>query len=210
MIKRNPKNQNSLNLFLNNYFSVFIVIIVIFVFILSYFLFLRPKFNQTLSAIKDNIETQQKLYEAQQRKLSSLKTVSELYKKIDKNDLKKFNGVLSENYVKERLFGELEEIITANGFVPSSIKISRPEEGTDSGQAAAEEEATVARQLSPRLGQINVSVAITTIDYAGFKNLLKIFENNLRLFDLLKLNFSPSSGAADLTLATYYYKKNNP
>lgn len=204
--KPRQKNQNSLNLFLNNYFSIFIVAIVIVIFLVAYFLVIRPKFVQTLSAIKANIETQQKLYETQQKKLISLKAVSELYKKIDKDDLKKFNGVLSENYVKERLFGELEEIVTANGYVLNSVKVSRPEDSLDPGKL----EESGAEDLSPRLGQIDVIISISKIDYPGFKSLTKVLENNLRLFNIVKLDFSPSDGAANFTLATYYYKKITP
>lgn len=206
MVKTASKNQNALNLFLNSYFSIFVLFAVVIVFVLAYFFWLRPKFIQTLGAIRANVEMQQQLYEAQQKKLISLKAVSELYKKIDKEDLKKFNGVLSENYVKERLFGELEEIVYTNGFLIDSIKLSRPDEGEEGERGAAEETVTL-QKLSPRIGQINVNISISTIDYTGFKNLVKIMENNLRLFDIVKLDFSPSEGMANFTLATYYYKK---
>lgn len=206
MVKTAPKNQNALNLFLNSYFSIFVLLVVIIVFVLAYFFWIRPKFIQTLGAIRANIEMQQQLYEAQQKKLISLKAVSELYKKIDKEDLKKFNGVLSENYVKERLFGELEEIVYTNGFLIDSIKLSRPDEGEEEGKGSSEEIVTL-QKLSPNIGQINVNISISTIDYPGFKNLVKIMENNLRLFDIIKLDFSPSEGMANFTLATYYYKK---
>jgi hypothetical protein len=113
----------------------------------------------------------------------------------------------------ERLFGELEEIVSSNSFVLDSVKLSRPEESGDGGSAGggATAEAAVANQaLSPKLGQINVDVSISKIDYAGFKNLVKIFENNLRLLDIVKLDFSPSGGTANFTFATYYYKKVTP
>ncbi|MFA5023995.1 MAG: hypothetical protein WC523_03525 [Patescibacteria group bacterium] len=211
-LNRAPKNQNSLNLLLNNYFSVITVVIVIFVLAVAYFFWLRPKFTQTLSAIKADIEMHEKLYAAQQKKLTNLKAIAELYKKIDKNDLQKFNGLLTDNYVMERLFGELEEIVSSNSFVLDSVKLSRPEESGDGGSAGgATAEAAVASQaLSPKLGQINVDVSISKIDYAGFKNLVKIFENNLRLLDIVKLDFSPSGGTANFTFATYYYKKVTP
>jgi hypothetical protein len=205
MIKRASKNKNSLNLFLNRYFSVFIVIIVILVLVLAYFFWLQPKFKQTLTTIKSNIETQQILYDTQQKKLSSLKAISELYKKIDSGDLKKFNEIFSENYIKERLFGELEEIVTANGFILDAVNLSRPEEASPADQAAASE--TTRPELSPQFGQINIELTVSTIDYTGFKNLTRVLENNLRLFDLVKVDFQPSDGLANFTLATYYYKK---
>src|SRR5512138_2197453 len=101
MINRNPKNKNTFNLFLNRYFNILLVALVILVLALAYFFLLRPKFDKTLQAIQDNIASQQRLYLEQQNKLANLRTVAELYKKIPVADLDKFNKVLPDDYVKE-------------------------------------------------------------------------------------------------------------
>ncbi len=198
MISREIKNQNSINLFFNTYFNIILVVIVILVLAFSYFLVLKPKYDSTMMAISLNYEQQQKLYLAQQKKLNNLKTIADLYDKISAADLKKFNGVLPDSYVKERLFGELDEIITTNGFILNSISIDKSEI-----PAAAEG----APAPSVKTGAINIQLAISAIDYAGFKNLLKLLESNLRLFDISQVSFSPSGNSASLTLTTYYYNK---
>ncbi len=198
MITRGQKNQNSLNLFLNNYFNIIMVAVVIIVLAISYFIVIRPKYDATMNAIQANIEQQQRLYADQQKKLENLKTVSELYKKIPLADLKKFNGVLPDNYVKERLFGELEEIIRQNGFILNTVTINKEED-------KKEGDATVPK--SAKIGVVSLQISISAIDYAGFKNLLRLLENNLRLFDITNTSFSPSSNTANLSLSTYYYKK---
>lgn len=199
MMSHGQKNQNAMNLFLNNYFNIIMVLVVIIVLAIAYFIVIQPKYDATMTAISANIEQQQKLYLDQQKKLDNLKTVSDLYKKIPLADLKKFNGVLPDNYVRERLFGELEEIITQNGFILNSVSISQEvkKAPTDEGAAGA----------SVKIGKINIQLSLSVIDYTGFKNLLRLLENNLRLFDITNLSFSPGGNTAELTLTTYYYNK---
>lgn len=209
MVTSNPKNQNSFNslyLFLNNYFNIILALVLILFLGGAYFFILLPKYNETLSVVKDSITKEKNLFDAQQKKLADLKAISSLYQKINQADLKKFNNVLSDNYVKESLFGEIEDIVNQNGFSVDSIGITRPEKDVSSG--AAPQAATTTVPINPNLGEIDISLAISKIDYAGFKNLIKIFESNLRLLDLSQVSFSASADTANLTLRTYYYKKN--
>jgi hypothetical protein len=197
MVVRDQKNQNSVNLFLNNYFNIIIVFVVILVLLISYFVVIKPKLDTTLATIQANNEQQQKLYDDQQKKLANLKIISDLYNKIPATDLQKFNGVLPDTYVQEKLFGELAEIITQNGFLLNSIAIAKSDKP----------ETNAASTLSADVGVININLSLSAINYQGFKNLLKLLENNLRLFDITEVNFSPGENSASLTLATYYYKK---
>jgi hypothetical protein len=52
--------------------------------------------------------------------------------------------------VKERLFGELEEIISQNGFVVNYIQLS---ESTEEDESA--------------VGEIEINLALSAIDYPG-------------------------------------------
>ena len=201
MAVRGQTNQNSLNLFLNSYFNIITVFIVIIVFVLVYFLLIQPKYDETMSLIQSNLEQQQKLFNDQKTKLNNLKIISDLYSKIPASDLKKFNGVLPDDYVKEKLFGELDEIITNNGYILNSIDISKSD-----GAATSPVVGSGAVQRA-KIGAVNVRLSLSAVNYLGFKNLLKLLENNLRLFDITDLSFSPGGNSVGLTLSTYYYKK---
>lgn len=203
MVTQNQKNQDSFNTFLSNYFNIILAVVLIIFLLAAYFLVLGPKYQTTLSTIKDSITQHQLLYNAQKKKLADLKAISDLYKKIDPSDLKKFNTILSDAYVKESLFGEIEEIVSQNGFIINDIKLTRPEEA-DSGYSNG----ATSTPLAPNLGEIDINLSLSTIDYAGFKNLIKIFETNLRLMDISQVKFSAADSTANLTLRTYYYKKN--
>lgn len=201
---KNTKNQNATNIFLNDYFNIIIAFVVILILLIAYFAVIRPKYTETLDAIKINLEQQQRLYNSQQIKLNNLKAVADLYKKIPAADLKKFNSVLPDNYIKERLFGELEEIITQNGFILLSVNIS---DNQEDGQAAENDKKDTLSSVPENIGVINLELSVTAINYAGFKNLLRTLENNLRLFDVTNVSFSPGDNSASFVLSTYYYKK---
>lgn len=196
------KNKNSLNLFLNNYFNLFLAVFLILFLLAAYFLILAPKYQATLTAIKDEIAAKQNLYNIQKKKLADLKMTVSLYKKINPADLKKINDVFSDAYVKESLFGEIEDIVNQNGFTVTDIAITRPEDDVNAAKAAA-----TSTPLNKNLGEIDINLSLGMLDYAGFKNLVKIFETNLRLMDISQINFSASDGTANLMLRTYYYKK---
>jgi len=190
MTGRNQKNQNNLNLFLNNYFNALLAGALILFLAVAYLVFIGPKFRATQTAIQANLEEQQRLLSDNQKKLANLKSLIELYKKINPADLQKFNNVLPDSYVPERLFGELEEIIGRGGWLVSNIRISRPEE--------------TAEIKNP--GQLSLELSLGGIDYSGLKNFLRLMENNSRLFDITAVSFSSSGNSARIVLTTYYYK----
>ncbi len=207
MPPRNQKNQNALNLFLNNYFSAFVSLALIIFLLGAYFLLILPKYQGTLAMVQANIETQQLIYQNSAKKLANLKALAEVYKKVSPTDLQKFNSVLPDAYVRERLFGELEELAGQGGWMINKIAIAPPDDPT---KAAAPVDPTAnvpgSNIKDKKLGRISLEISLTAIDYAGLKSFLKIIETNLRLFDVTSVSFSPSDSMASLVLTTYYYQ----
>lgn len=188
------KNNNRVSLFLNLYFNAFLALALIIFLAISYFVVLKPKFDVTLTAIQISIADQQKIYAQEEAKLAGLRSMAELYKKIDSGDLSKFNKLLPDFYAPEQLFGELEEIISKQGLIVGSISLNPP---VETGSAA----------LPASVGRLSISLSLGAIDYRGLKNLLNTLETNLRLLDVTKVSFSPEGSAATLEIDTYYYKK---
>jgi len=210
MISQSVKKQNDLNLFLNNYFNIILAVVLILFLFFAYLVFLRPKFRATQALIRANTEEKQLLYKTTQTRLASLKVISEVYQKISPSDLQKFNSVLPDSYVRERLFGELEEIIGQGGWLVSGIIISSAEDSAAaptlaSGEDGAEPAAPAPTSSNKKVDTINLEISIGAIDYSGFKNLLRILESNLRLFDVTSVDFSPTVNAATIVISTYYY-----
>lgn len=204
MIDNQVDNQiakkNVFNNYLKNYFNLFVVILTTFLLVMSYFLLLKPKVDETTTAISDNITQQQRIYQAEESKLRSLEATVAAYKQINPIDLAKVESILPNDYSKEKLFGELEEIIVRNGFEPNSITINKDVEA----DATNPVEISLA-PVSDKVGLISISLSIGSIDYANLKNFLGILENNIRIFDIT--NVSMGDRSANLQLITYYYKK---
>lgn len=210
--KNNNNNNNDLNLILKDYFGVILAVFLIVFLVAVYFLLLAPKFNTVQEAIKTNIDQQKMIYNLNQRKLADMKAVDSIYKKISPADLQKFNSVLPASYVQERLFGELEEIIGSGGWLVTSIGIV-PKSEEEKTQTVTDEEGNVTVKKinsasDKKIGTINIQLSLSMINYSGFKNLLKILENNLRLFDVTKVTFSADGKNANILLSTYYYQEN--
>ncbi|MFA5000442.1 MAG: hypothetical protein WC545_03730 [Patescibacteria group bacterium] len=204
MAPRNSKNQNALNAFLNEYFNAILAVILILFLAAAYFLFLGPKFQATKAAIERNMEEQQLLYENQQKKLNNLKSILELYKKINSGDLQRFNSVLPDEYVPEKLFGELEEVIGRAGWLLTNVRIGDP--GPAYKPLSGGEADLAAAFKDKKITSLELELSIGAVDYAGLKRLLRLLENNLRLFDIIRVDFSPSTESAAIVIRTYYYK----
>lgn len=200
------QQKNNINIFLNEYFNVIVLLVSVFIFVVAYFVILNPKIKTTTMLITDNIATQKKLYAEQEKKLTELKTINQVYDDILPSDLHKFNRVLPSNYVKESLYGELEEIVIRNGFVLGSVLIeeSDKEEASNPAQDLPTIGGTAA--LSQNIGKVTFVASINTIDYRGLKKLLNSLESSARLFDIDMIDFSESEDVVELRIATYYYK----
>lgn len=198
--KNLKSNKNSLNIFLNKYFNLILSFFVLVLLVVSYFLFIGPKFNSTRSVIQDNISNQKSLYAQQKKKYNSLKAIAKTYAEIPSADLQKFNTVLPSKYPQEKLFGEFEEIINKGGWILNSVQFSSADEGVSPATSAA---SSMTGSSNERVQKITVTLSVQAIDYAGMKSLLKILENNVRLFDVIDIYFSGES--AEIILNTYYY-----
>ena len=204
MVNDNLAKKNYINNLLNNYFNLFVVVFVSFLLLISYFLLLKPKVTETTNSISENIISHEKLLQAEKTKLANLQEAVRDYQNINKDDLTRVNTILPDEYNKEALYGEIEELIKQNGFIPTSIALAKEGETKEGNETSNVENPTA--NSNSHIGTINISLGIASIDYAGMKNLLTVLQNNLRLLDVKELKLS-DGGAATLEMSTYYYKK---
>jgi hypothetical protein len=208
------KNKNKINVFLNTNFNILdtnfniLVVLAVIIFLAAaYFLIIKPKFELTLVAIKDDISQQEQLYQRQRQKLIDLQAAAAMYHKISDSDIYKIKEVLPDNYAKEKLFGELEDIITQQGLLITGINLEKIDEvDSEAEPLAAKDEQRLAIPNSEHVGVIMAIINLASIDYASLKNLLSLFESNLRLIDVDAINFDQEEKTAEITLYTYYFK----
>jgi hypothetical protein len=206
MTNRNPKNNSQVNQFLTDYFNIGIAIVLVLFLFLAYLFVLYPQFLELQSNLHNSVRDTQNVYNNNRKKLANLQALNDSYKSINTADLQKFNSVLPDKYTPERLFGELEEIINRGGWTIGGIDLSVPDGPAAPALFSALASSTPVLPNNQKLGAVNINVSVSAIDYAGLKSLLKILENNIRLFDVTSVSFSPSGNSASLVLTTYYYK----
>lgn len=190
MSEKKKTRQEEVNIFLNKYFALLSFIVAILVFILLYSFIISPKLTQTKMVIKSNIGAQEKLFEEQKLRLKELQTIYNVYSKIPVSDLDTFNQVLPNNYVKESLFGELEEITSRSGYILESLDIN------DQGPTS----------ISATIGAIEGVANISGLDYRNLKKFIQDLEKSSRLIDVQGISYSVEGESLELTFLTYYYK----
>lgn len=200
------KNHNSLNAFLNDYFNLVVVFIVIIFLVASYFFLIKPKFQATLVSIRDNISQQEQFYQNQRQKLADLQAAAALYHKVGEIDINKVNSILPDEYAKEKIFGELEDVLIQQGLILNSIKLTKEGEGAAGEPMAAKDVRILDIPNADRVGVIEVEMTLSATDYASLKNLLPVLESNLQLIDVQSLDFSPADKTANIIFFTYYFK----
>ena len=201
----NKKNQNQLNLLLNANFNWVIIFLVVVFLAGAYLLVIKPKFDTTLLAIKDNIDQQDNFYQSQKSKLADLQAAAALYRKIDEINISKVNTILPNNYAKEKLFGELEDLIAQQGLLLNSLTLNKSGEDSSGGVMAITSSA-LDMPNADKIGVVNVAMSLGAIDYAALKNLLHFLESNAQLIDIQNLSFDPGGKTAMLNFNTYYFK----
>lgn len=201
-------NQNSLIVFLNENFNLAIVVLVIIFLTAAYFLVIRPKFEETLVAIKDNIDQQEKFYQTQKQKLADLQAAAALYHTVGADNIGKVNMILPDEYAKEKLFGEMDDILSQQGLILNNLSLAKPDEGAIDEQSPMSGGDTRSLNIpnAEHVGVIQADMSISAIDYAALKNLLPLLESHLQLIDVKKLDFDPAGKSVQLVFNTYYFK----
>lgn len=202
------KKNRQLEAYLDEYFNIVIVFIVVVFLLGAYLLMIKPKFNSTLISIKDNISQQEQFYLAQKQRLVDLKAATALYSQLDEEDIAKVLAVLPNEYAKEKLFGELEDIVSQQGVLLASVNLVKAGEDIES-----EDEPLVSKNKrfvdlpnAQNIGVIQINMSLAAIDYAALKSLLPILESHLQLMDIQFLSLDPEKKTAELEIFTYYFK----
>ena len=185
---------------LKRYFSLIIILLVVLTLSLSYYFLISPKLTKAVSEIQDSIIFQENIYKVQRGRLSQMQASLDFYRQISEEDLALLDSLLPEAYPKEKLFGEIEDLVILNGFILSGLSISE----ISSSQVNIDDENEVEEES--KLVILAINFTINSIDYTAMKNFLSVLENHLPIMDIVSLNFSPSSQSLDLTIHTYYFK----
>ncbi|MBI4779516.1 hypothetical protein HY797_03650 [Candidatus Falkowbacteria bacterium] len=199
-----------INKFLINYFNYLIFSLAVVILAVGLFMSAYPKYKQIF---KENEEAKNNLqikYEAKFYYLNSIRNLKKSYQLISEGERAKVAGMVPITSDTGAIISEIESIAVKNSAILTSIRIESQEDGsgrTNLKVGAEEDKAAVAgafNQLPQGVGLIKIEVNLSSVNYLVLKNIIKSFENNLRLFDIAKIIFNAGGEEALLTIYSYY------
>lgn len=207
-----------LNGFLNKYFGIFIIIVVIITFYFGFSLIIKDKYKSILVKINDNASIQNQVF-PKYEELSNSKKLNDVYAQINPEDIERIKVLAPKEVSRQELFAEVMYILQKQGIKVSDLKITQDGvsgEPTDKvvntkikASTSVRNDVAVKRtnvQLPSGVGYYDIDLKLSEIDYLDFKRALTVLENNLRLMDVRSLKFVPSDNTANISLTTYYIK----
>ncbi len=108
----------------------------------------------------------------------------------------------------EELLAQLEKIMIQNGLLYSTLAVKEGGASNNSAEKSGQEENGSSVKTSSGQGEIksvSISLPFTGVSYSGFKNILKIFQDNLRLMDIKSLSYSPGLMGANVSFEIMAY-----
>lgn len=197
-----------INVFLIDYFNYLILILSLIILAAGLFMLAYPKYRQIVKAneaAKNNLQIE---YETKLNYLNSIRNLKKTYQSISDDDKAKIDALAPAASDTSVIISEIESIVLRNGAILNSVKIepassARPNLTAGSG-ANKESPAGIFNQLPAGAGLIKIEVNLNSVDYPLLKNIIKAFENNLRLFDIAKISFNVDKSQALLNIYSYY------
>lgn len=205
--------KQRLNNFFINYFGLCAWILGLAIFSVGLFFFVYPKFKK-ITANQEN--AQQVLLAEYQKKadyLNKLKSLRKTYQWINEEDEKKIESMLQPESKVIMIVPEIEAIINRNNAELTSIKVEPQERPVQAAEASVKPgapagggaEGIFAGKLPNGVRQAKIEITLEIVSYQTLKNIIKSFENNIRLFDIAKIDYNAPESKAALTLYSYYF-----
>ena len=177
-------------------------ILLITIAIVSFFTFTDPSFQQTTVLRQkissyDNALNNSKALENERDKLTKK------YNSFDVNNLSKLSKLLPDSVDNIRLILEIEKIATPYGMVLKDVKYDA-ENVDNANKPAIGLQNNLNTQARKDYGVWNLGFS-TQGTYSNFVNFVKDLEKNLRIVDIVSIDFSSSTGiGANPALSSIY------
>ena len=199
-------------LFLYRYFYFFSLILVIIVIVAGIFAFVIPKYRAISEEMKSRDEEKRLELDYLNKYQVELTKYKSSYDRIDKDDVNKVNKIYPEVEDIEELFTELAVLVKKNGLLLNSVELSKGGDKKAKKTVSKQEDSSSTEGQIPELpsdiGVISINLSISGVNYKSLKNILRTFENNLRILDIKNLSFKPE-GSLSLEVETYYVQSDS-
>jgi len=174
------------------YYKILSLTVFIIILGLSYWLLLKPRYIEVGQGGQFNLETLRAERELRQAHLSQLEVLVAEMEKISQSDIATLQQILPDEQGIADLFVQAQAIAEQNGFLLNSVSF------TEVGNKKTTKTVGGIRRL-------NVTMDLFGLGYPNLKRLLQSYEDNLRLFDVNAVYFTPGSPSFAINLFTYYF-----
>lgn len=198
-----------INGFLINYFNYLVFSLGIIILAAGLLILAYPKYKQIFKANEEAKNNLQIEYETKFNYLNSIRNLKKSYESIADGDKTKIAAMVPRASDTSIIITEVESIAVRNSAILTSIKIE-PQAASSRANLRVEPKenkelpAGIFSQLPQGVGPVKMEVSLSSVNYPILKNIIKAFENNLRLFDIAKIRFNASENQAILNIYSYY------
>lgn len=211
------KFLNRISSFLNSHFQYFSFLVLFFVFWFSFNFIIEPKYEKISLASSEILETKKSLFISEYKELASYKKNIDIFESINSGDMDKISKMIPSEYSRDDLFTEFTYFLMKNNFNVKSISVSNAENISVEKQALSRRSGAsenpeffrktqVSLPLPPGIGSWLIRAEVSNITYTDLKYLLDIIENNLKLVDVVSIDFDPAANIVSFDALTYFYK----
>ena len=170
-------------------FKLISVLAVLIVLILSFLFILKPKYTQ-ISQARQELKTKQEEFASQKSYLDEVKKLLSNYQKITGEDVEKITKVLPSEKDIAGLFVQMEAMARESGLNLLGLDIAEKGETPELAKF--------------KIKESDITLNLTGGDYPAFKKFLSTVESNLRIMDVISINFAPEAATYAINLKTYY------
>ncbi|MDD4333457.1 MAG: hypothetical protein PHT51_05110 [Patescibacteria group bacterium] len=186
--------------FLNANIKWLVFVLALLVLAVGSVFVLLPKY-QNINSLTEEIKSKEEERDKLDNNYKEINKLISDYQNVQNEEfVRKINNILPAEKVHEEILPQIETLVKNNGLLLNSISLT-PEEKTVKNGATKS-----AATTDSAIGKIKISLNLVGVNYDNLKNILNIFENNLRLMDVESIKFLPDSSSASIVLSVYYSK----
>ena len=165
-----------------------IVILIMAVFLTAGYFLIWPEY-QKLSDDRNKLAAGKEALASQNKTLADLQKLFNNYEDISEANKEKIISMLPSEVDEPGIFALVETLAEKNKMVALAVDISEKDPSAD----------------LKNLGLKEVHLAVNLIggEYTDLKNFLGDLEINLRLLDVISINYTPEAGSVILNVKTY-------
>lgn len=174
-----------------------IIILILILAFIGVVVFLDVPGVQGTLNLREQVKKQREKFSEKQELLAKMEKLNQLYEENQEN-LEKVNYILPSGLDMPNLIVQLEALVFGGGLILEEIEFSRTKDILDQDKV---------QELDYKILTISLKLIGT---YPSFENFLKTLEENMRLMDVVSIDFSSQSEESfelfnfSLQIKTYY------